>query len=50
MNVVKDDKIYSSMQKLCDNVLKIENVRFAGLISNFGNLYVGGIQRSDNTI
>ena len=44
MNVLKEDKIYSSMQELCDNVLALEDVRFAGLISNFGNLYVGGFK------
>ena len=44
MNTITEDKIYSSMQKLCDNVLKFEDVRFAGLISNYGNLYVGGFK------
>ena len=43
MNILKEE-IHSSMQGLCDNVLELENVRFAGMISNFGNLYVGGFK------
>lgn len=43
MSIIKEE-IHSSMQGLCDNVLELENVRFAGLISNFGNLYVGGFK------
>ena len=43
MSILKE-KIHSSMQRLCDNVLELENVRFAGMISNFGNLYVGGFK------
>ncbi|MDH3204199.1 MAG: hypothetical protein OEL81_05940 [Nitrosopumilus sp.] len=43
MSILKEE-IHSSMQGLCDNVLELKNVRFAGLISNFGNLYVGGFK------
>ena len=44
MHTVTEDKIYSSMKKLCDSTLELEDVRFAGLISDFGNLYVGGFK------
>ncbi|MDH5569517.1 MAG: hypothetical protein OEX98_06985 [Nitrosopumilus sp.] len=44
MSILKEEKIDYSMQRLCDNILGLENVRFAGLISNFGNLYVGGFK------
>jgi len=37
-----DEKIHDSMQRLCDDVLDMDNIRFAGLISNSGNLYAGG--------
>jgi len=37
-----DEKIHDSMQRLCDDVLDLDDVRFAGLISNSGNLYTGG--------
>jgi len=40
-----EDKIHSSMQRLCDNVLDLDNVRFAGLVSNHGNLYAGGFKK-----
>ena len=42
MVAIAKDKIHSSMQRLCDDVLDLEDVRFAGLISNSGNLYAGG--------
>ncbi|WP_316505734.1 DUF6659 family protein [Nitrosopumilus sp.] len=44
MTSVQEDKIHSSMQGLCDNVLNLDNVRFAGLVSNHGNLYAGGFK------
>ncbi|MDH3313830.1 MAG: hypothetical protein OEM28_11910 [Nitrosopumilus sp.] len=44
MSILKEEKIQSSMQGLCDNVLGLENVRFAGLISDSGNLYAGGFK------
>ena len=36
------DKIKESMQMLCEKILDIKKVRFAGLIDNYGNLYAGG--------
>jgi len=44
MIAMSEDKIRTSMQRLCDDVLKMDDIRFAGLISNFGNLYVGGFK------
>ncbi|MDH3278250.1 MAG: hypothetical protein OEL77_04810 [Nitrosopumilus sp.] len=44
MNVVQEERNSTLMQKLCDKVRNLENVRFAGLISNFGNLYAGGFK------
>ena len=44
MMSMKENKIHSSMQQLCDNVLDLDNVRFAGLVSNHGNLYAGGFK------
>lgn len=41
---MREDKIHSSMQRLCDNVLGLDNIRFAGLVSNHGNLYAGGFK------
>ena len=38
------EKIKESMQVLCDKILEIEDVRFSGLIDNYGNLYSGGFQ------
>ena len=43
MIAIAEDKIHSSMQRLCDGVLDLDDVRFAGLISNSGNLYAGGL-------
>ena len=42
MIAMTDEKIHDSMQRLCDDVLDLDDVRFAGLISNSGNLYTGG--------
>lgn len=42
MIAIAEDKIHSSMQRLCDGVLDLDDVRFAELISNSGNLYAGG--------
>ncbi|MFB5610761.1 MAG: DUF6659 family protein [Nitrosopumilaceae archaeon] len=33
------------MQKLCDKILELDNIRFAGLISNRGNLFAGGFKK-----
>lgn len=40
-----ENKIHENMQKLCEKILGIENVRFAGLISDRGNLYSGGFKK-----
>jgi len=42
---MSDEKIHASMQRLCDDVLGLDDVRFAGLISNTGNLYAGGFKK-----
>lgn len=42
MIAVTEEKIHASMQRLCDDVLDLDDIRFAGLISNSGNLYAGG--------
>jgi hypothetical protein len=45
MIAMSDEKIHDSMQRLCDDVLDLDDVRFAGLISNTGNLYAGGFKK-----
>ena len=45
MITMSDEKIHASMQRLCDDVLGLDDVRFAGLISNTGNLYAGGFKK-----
>lgn len=45
MIVMTNEKIHDSMQRLCDVVLDLDDVRFAGLISNIGNLYAGGFKK-----
>lgn len=45
MIAMTNEKIHDSMQRLCDDVLGLDNVRFAGLISNTGNLYAGGFKK-----
>ena len=42
MITIAEEKIYASMQRLCDDVLDLDDIRFAGLISDSGNLYAGG--------
>ena len=44
MSVLKEEEAYPSMKRLCDRVLELHNVRFAGLINNFGNFYVDGFK------
>ncbi|AFS83401.1 hypothetical protein NSED_08045 [Candidatus Nitrosopumilus sediminis] len=34
------------MQNLCDKILDLQHVRFAGLISDNGNLYAGGFKKN----
>lgn len=40
-----NEKTQVRMQKLCDKILDLENVRFAGLITNRGSLYSGGFKK-----
>ena len=36
--------IHSSMEKLCQSILEIRNIQFAGIIDTMGNLYAGGFK------
>jgi hypothetical protein len=42
---LKKEKTNTSMQRLCNKILDLDDVRFAGLISNSGNLYAGGFKK-----
>lgn len=44
MSSMAEEKIHSSMQKLCEDVLSLGDIRFAGLVSDQGNLYAGGFK------
>lgn len=44
MSSMAEEKIHSSMQKLCEDVLGLGHIRFAGLVSDQGNLYAGGFK------
>ena len=44
MSVVTEDIIQTDMQNLCNEILNLEHTRFAGLISDKGNLYAGGFK------
>jgi hypothetical protein len=37
-----EEKIHSSMQRLCNEILGLDDIKFAGLINSIGNLYAGG--------
>ena len=37
-------KINSSMEELCDKILQLKNIQFAGIIDTMGNLYSGGFK------
>ncbi len=45
MSTVTEDVIQTDMQNLCNKVLDLQHIRFAGLISNNGNLYAGGFKK-----
>jgi hypothetical protein len=45
MVTVAKNKIHNSMQKLCNSILELKGVRFAGLITNYGNLYARGFKK-----
>ena len=44
--VIKEEKneMKLVMKKLCDNILKIRGVQFAGIIDPIGSLYAGGFK------
>ena len=42
---MEKEKSNVSMQRLCNRILDLDGVRFAGLISNYGNLYAGGFKK-----
>lgn len=44
MALAHQNNVHESMEGLCYNVMKIEGVRFAGLISDQGKLYSGGFK------
>ena len=44
MHTLSEQKPRESMQKLCQNILELEDLRFAGLISRHGQLFVGGFK------
>ena len=44
MSLLHDGESRASMQKLCKAILLFDDVRFAGVISNYGNLYAGGFK------
>jgi len=44
VNEISNEKIQSSMENLCDKILGIKNIQFAGIIDLMGNLYAGGFK------
>jgi Family of unknown function (DUF6659) len=38
------EKVKGTMQQLCKRILEMKDVRFAGLIDSYGNLYTGGFR------
>lgn len=42
---MEKENVNASMQRLCNRLLDLDDVRFAGLISNYGNLYAGGFKK-----
>ena len=45
MHAVSENNVKDSMQQLCNNIIALENVRFAGLIDKNGNLFAGGFKK-----
>ena len=45
MHTVDNDDTRESMQQLCENILELENLRFAGLIDRQGRLFAGGFKK-----
>ena len=44
MSILTEDIIQNDMQNLCNKILDLQHIRFAGLISDSGNLYAGGFK------
>ena len=44
MHVVTNDDVRESMQKLCQSILELDNLRFVGLINKQGKLFAGGFK------
>lgn len=40
-----DEKVNFSMENLCQRILEIKNIQFAGIIDTMGNLYAGGFKQ-----
>ena len=45
MHAVIEDNVKESLQQLCQNILELDNLRFAGLINKQGNLFAGGFKK-----
>ena len=45
MHPVTNEDTTESMQQLCENILELENLRFAGLIDRQGRLFAGGFKK-----
>ena len=44
-NKSPSEKINSTMENLCKEILEINNIHFAGVIDTMGNLYAGGFKK-----
>ena len=44
-NKSTSEKINSTMENLCKEILDIKNIHFAGVIDKMGNLYAGGFKQ-----
>ena len=45
MHLGGEDDTRESMQELCQNILELEDLRFAGLIDRQGRLFAGGFKK-----
>ena len=41
----KSEKVNSTMENLCKEILEINDIHFAGVIDTMGNLYAGGFKQ-----
>lgn len=44
ISIVAEDLIQTNMENLCNEILDLQHIRFAGLISSSGSLYAGGFK------